>query len=242
MNSNSLFTTLFITTFTSFFSHAQEPKDLNYYGELNATTTLISEYLFRGISQSDEKPALQGSVDWSHRNGLYAGIWASNVDFNDGNQSRVEIDYYAGYIHNVEDWAFEGGIVHYSYPGAAPSLQYDYTELKAAAAYTYHDITTQATVFFSTDYFGGAGKSGYYELAASKPVGDSFNVFAHAGHQTIEVNQNYGVPDYTNWGIGATYMHELADLTVQYSDTDLSRGECNDGCEAGILFSISKTF
>ncbi len=60
--------------------------------DVSANVGFVSEYSFRGIAQSDEHPALQGGFDVSHSSGLYAGIWGSNVDFNDGDQASVEVD------------------------------------------------------------------------------------------------------------------------------------------------------
>ncbi|HRQ61874.1 MAG TPA: TorF family putative porin, partial [Alphaproteobacteria bacterium] len=65
-------------------------------GEFSASAALVSEYAFRGISQSDEHPALQGSIDYEHESGFYAGVWGSSVDFNDGSEATVETDLYAG--------------------------------------------------------------------------------------------------------------------------------------------------
>ncbi len=66
-------------------------------GEFSTTIGFVSEYSFRGIAQSDERPALQGSIDWSHDSGFYAGVWGTNVDFNDGDEAQLETDLYAGY-------------------------------------------------------------------------------------------------------------------------------------------------
>ena len=64
------------------------------WGDLSANLGVYSDYRFRGISQTDEGPALQGSLDWSHDSGVYLGTWASNVDFADAD---VEVDLYGGY-------------------------------------------------------------------------------------------------------------------------------------------------
>lgn len=65
-------------------------------GEFESYVTLVSEYSFRGVAQSDEGPALQGGVDWSHDSGFYIGSWASTVDFNDGDEANIELDIFAG--------------------------------------------------------------------------------------------------------------------------------------------------
>ena len=52
--------------------------------DITGNVGLTTDYVFRGISQTDEKPAIQGGLDYAHSSGAYAGVWASNVDFNDG--------------------------------------------------------------------------------------------------------------------------------------------------------------
>ena len=69
--------------------------------EITSTVGFVSEYVFRGITQSDENPALQGSVDFNHSSGAYAGIWGSTVDFNDSDEASLETDLYAGYAEHA---------------------------------------------------------------------------------------------------------------------------------------------
>ena len=106
-------------------------------GDFSTTIGFVSEYSFRGISQSDEHPALQGSVDWSHESGVYAGIWGSNVDFNDGDEASVEADIYAGYSGELEGFTYDIGAIYYAYPGADSDLDYDFVEAALSAGYDF---------------------------------------------------------------------------------------------------------
>ena len=79
---------------------------------LSATAAFITDYIFRGVSNSDENPAVQASFDASY--GIfYAGIWGSNTDFGDG----IEIDYYAGIKPMWKNITFDIGGVYYTFPG-----------------------------------------------------------------------------------------------------------------------------
>ena len=86
----------------------------------------VSDYRFRGISQSAGDPALQGSFDIAFDNGWYVGTWASNVDF--GDNADVEIDWYGGYYWEINDTvALDVLLTYYTYPGY--DYDADYLEL-----------------------------------------------------------------------------------------------------------------
>ena len=89
--------------------------------EVSANVALTTDYKFRGISQSDESPALQGGFDLGFDNGMYVGTWASSVDFDtngDGFDGSLELDYYVGWGGDISDSVgVDVGILYYSYPG-----------------------------------------------------------------------------------------------------------------------------
>ena len=77
------------------------------HADISATVTGISDYDFRGVSQTADDPALQGSIDFEGETGLYAGIWASNVDFDDCCGEDYEVDYYVGWTAgDAVEWDF----------------------------------------------------------------------------------------------------------------------------------------
>lgn len=209
----------------------------------SANVSLVSEYSFRGIAQSDEGPAIQGGFDIAHTSGLYAGVWGSNVDFNDGDEASVEIDLYAGYSNAYNDINYDLGVIYYSYPGADDSLNYDFWELSAAIGYDFGHFASSASINYSPDYFGESGDSYYYAAAVDVPLPYDLGLSAHVGYQDIDDEAAFGVPDYTDWSLGLGYSYEGFDFAVQYVDTDLDEpSECADGCAERIIFSISKSF
>ena len=80
---------------------------------LSANVAMTTDYIWRGISQTDNGPAIQGGIDYAHSSGFYLGTWASNVDFGTGDDSNIEIDVYGGYGNEVGGLSYDVGIIHY---------------------------------------------------------------------------------------------------------------------------------
>ncbi len=87
------------------------------HAELTGTVTAVSDYDFRGITQTAHDPALQGSIDYAHSSGFYVGAWGSNVDFGDCCDENIEVDIYAGF-RGGETITYDVGAIYYTYPGA----------------------------------------------------------------------------------------------------------------------------
>jgi len=214
-------------------------------GEFSTTIGFVSEYSFRGLSQSDEGPAVQGSIDWSHDSGFYAGVWGSNVDFNDGDEATVETDLYAGYSGEIEGFAYDIGALYYAYPGADSDLDYDYFEGAFSLGYDFDVAALSAAINYSPDNFASTGDATYVAGYVDVPL--PFLPFdtklsGNIGHQWIEDNAGFGVEDYMDWGLGLSSNIEGFDVGLKYIDTDLDETEdCADGCEERVILSISKT-
>jgi uncharacterized protein (TIGR02001 family) len=211
--------------------------------ELSANVGLVSQYSFRGIAQSNENPALQGGFDISHSSGLYAGVWASNVDFNDGDEAHIETDLYAGYANTVDKFSYDLGVIYYAYPGADSSLDYDYWEGKFELGYDFDIFSATAALYYSPDFFAGSGDALYSMLGVDVPLPADFSLSGHVGYQAVDDNAAFAVPDYTDWSVGLGYTYEGFDFSLQYIDTDLDEpGECADGCAERVIFGISRSF
>mgnify|MGYP005823993731 FL=1 len=103
----------------------------------SASVTLTTDYIFRGISLTDEDPATQGSFDYAHSSGLYAGTWASNIS--DSADSNIEIDLYAGFANEFGDTGigYDVSVIRYTYPGQNSNDELDYTEYLGSLSYSY---------------------------------------------------------------------------------------------------------
>ena len=82
--------------------------------DLSVNVGFVSEYSFRGIAQSNENPAVQGAFDVSDDSGLYAGVWGSNVNFNDSDEAQLEVDVYGGYSGEFKGLSYDVGLIYYA--------------------------------------------------------------------------------------------------------------------------------
>ena len=191
-------------------AHAQDaaPSPTLTFNVAGATN-----YEFRGVSQTDNKAALQGGADAGY--GLfYAGVWASNVKFA-GDKADVEIDTYAGVKPTFGSVAFDFGVIHYGYLGEAVGVQDDYWEFKAAASKTFDKATIGVAAYYSPDFFAKTDNAIYYEVNGAFAVTPKISVSAALGRQDVSY-----AGDYTTWNVGAAYaITDHASIDVRYWDT-----------------------
>ncbi|MEM7150335.1 MAG: TorF family putative porin, partial [Pseudomonadota bacterium] len=145
----------------------------------STTITAASDYTFNGVSQTDNDPALQASLDYAYDNGVYAGVWASNVDF--GDDTDFELDAYVGrYIQLNEQVSLDYGIAYYTYQGNNSDGNYAEAYTKFGYASDYGQ--TELNFWYSWDYFGY--DTGHvismiahtYELAPNHAIRASFDI------------------------------------------------------------------
>lgn len=212
---------------------------------------VVSDYRFRGISQSDKDPAVQagaeatlGVNDWLT---IYAGLWGSSVDFNNG--TDAEIDAYGGFRGTFDKLGLDLGFIRYIYTGTGSTDSENFTELKAGVSYDFGYVLPSAAIYYSQDYFGNSGDAVYYTagVAIPIPVTDfSPTIKANIGQQHIDIPARFGITkdkyiDY-NIGLFATYWGFTAG--IQYVDTNLSKTECGglSTCEGGAVLSLNYAY
>ncbi|MDK2595280.1 TorF family putative porin [Pseudoalteromonas obscura] len=146
----------------------------------STTVTAASDYTFNGVSQTQNDPAIQGSLDKAFDNGVYAGSWASNVDFGD---TDIEWDFYVGKFVELNTlWSADFGIAYYTYHGASESNDGNYPEAYAKFGYDNALGNTEFNFWYSWDYFGsGAGHTiamiaHTVEVAPNHAIRASFDV------------------------------------------------------------------
>ncbi|MGR4864146.1 TorF family putative porin [Caulobacter sp. LARHSG274] len=184
--------------------------------KLSYNVGVASDYIFRGVSQTQNDPQVFGGVDATYGIG-YAGVWASNVDFGADDPS-AEIDLYTGVKPTVGDTNLDLGVIYYSYvkdKGLTPGA-YSYFEVKAAASRSLGPATVGLAAYYSPEFPGKTGEAIYYEVNGSIPAGEKLSFSGALGHQEID-----SAGDYATWNIGGTYAvtPNLA-LDARYSDTD----------------------
>lgn len=215
---------------------------------VTATPSVSSDYLFRGISQTRNRPAIQLTLDAQHESGFYVGAFASNVTF-PGSNARQELDVLAGYRFELAGVSLDLGGVYYTYPGYdTPTGSYDYNYFEAIlkGSYTLDPVKLVGTVAWSPNFYFETGSAVYVEGGADISLPFDFTLAGRVGYQWIEKNTRYGAPDYTNWSIAVT--REIVGgfmLTVGYYDTDVSKSECFAGakfCDARAMVTLSRAF
>lgn len=200
----------------------------------------MTDYNFRGISQSDRKPAVQAYGElqvWD--NFFYAGVAASSVDL--ATKPSAEIDLTFGIRPKFGDFTFDFGGIGYIYPNETQLINNgviwtpkntDMFELAAKGAYTWNDLTVGANVFYTWNWLGTGAQGTYTSLTAK------YNTpFLKGGYISGEIGRYFlgttnallgsiRLPDYTYGNIGVGYTYQIATLDLRYHDTNLSKSQC----------------
>jgi len=198
---------------------------------------LTSDYVFRGVSQTEEKPAFQIGADLNFGGGFYIGAWASNVDFGDDGP-WAEVDTYIGWNHDLsDDWNLDLAINRYNYIGAKDSFgDGDYNEFLAVLSYA---DTYNFHFGYTNDVYGLDEKAFYYGLDGSWDIGGDFSLGASVGLSTFD--SNTGIEDYMDWSVSLSRDFGPVNASLGYFGTD-SDGEFNFGKAADdrivLTFSI----
>ena len=206
--------------------------------ELSGNVSIGTDYIYRGISQTDEEATIQGGFDWVSDSGIYAGIWASNLAF-DG---YIEMDYYIGYGGSINaEVEYDIGFLHYDYPNQA-SGHSDYNFDEVYGSVSYKGVTLGLAV--SSDFFGESDSGQYVYIEYELGLANDFGLAFHYGSQDIDDNVAFGAPDYSEYSIGVSKSVSGFDLGLTWYDTDLSSTECFGGtdlCDSRVVFALSKS-
>jgi uncharacterized protein (TIGR02001 family) len=176
------------------------------------TATAASDYVFRGISQTENGAAVFGSARVSYDN-LYAGVGMENVNFH--NSTSAEYDLSAGWTPVVYGFRVDLGVVRYGYIDQPVHTEIDTTEVKAVVLHDFGPVTLGGAVYYSGNYFGSHRDDVYGEGRASYRITPKLTVSGAAGRQSG------GLSDHTTWNVGATYTFiKHVSLDLRYADTD----------------------
>ncbi len=196
-------------------------------GEFSTNVALTTDYVWRGISQTEEDPAIQGGFDYTNSL-FYAGIWASNVDFN--SEADMEADLYAGLAGEFEGGlTWDVGAIGYLYPGES-SL--DFYEIYAGLGYEVSGVALGGYVYFDPD-----NESTYIEGKAAYSFTDAISADVSLGSFSFD-----GAGDYTNWSAGGTYRFDWVDVDLRYWDTNIANALGIAEAEERVVLTVSKSF
>ncbi len=216
---------------------------------ISANVAVTSEYFFRGLSQTDGSPTIQGGLDFGYDlDGpvdVYLGIWGSGVNFQSptaGDDATTEFDIYGGLTGEVEGISWDAGFIWYTYPGADSTLNYDFVEAAFSLGYDFGPYAVSASLNYSPEYFGDSGDSFYWAGGVDVPLPEGFGLGFHLGYQSIDKNANFGAPDYLDWSVTVSKEFEGIGFSLAYIDTDIAEGTCGDACDTKVVGTISKSF
>ena len=213
-------------------------------GDLSANAAFSTDYSFRGISQTDNGPALSGGLDWTHDTGFYLGTWLSNVDFNvtsTPSSPELEVDIYGGYAREWSQILWDVGVIYYHYANineGGGSAEVDYVEGYLKAGHDFGPIDATVGVHISPDYTGETGFYAYpaLNLGATMPGAEWLSLAANVGYSFIDEEATLGVGDYLDYGVSVgALIEDLVTISVGYFGTNLDNDEClNPGAAFGV--------
>ncbi|MEZ0307341.1 MAG: TorF family putative porin [Ramlibacter sp.] len=158
----------------------------------------VTEYRYRGISQSGMKPALQGGIDFTHKSGFYLGTWGSTIKWikDAGGDAPIEIDIYGGYKGTAGDFSYDVGVLSYQYPGHDLAVSPTTTEIYGAG--TFGPVTIKYSHSLSNLFGFSNSKNSYYlEGAATFDLGNGWSLVPHIGYQKVKNNDPFTYTDYS---------------------------------------------
>ncbi len=212
--------------------------------------TLVSDYRFRGISQTDKRFAIQGTFSVNTASGFYGTVWGSSVDDYIANGGDAEIDLIAGYKKTFGGTTVDGGLLYYYYPGSG-GANTDFAEPYISLAHTFGPATAKITANYAFKQKGiysgrpGRTKDDNLYLAGDLSAGipnSPISVSGHLGHSFGPSYLTIG-KSYTDWNLGASYLYKNLTFGVSYVDTNKSLyvGRRNIA-KAGIVGSVGVAF
>jgi uncharacterized protein (TIGR02001 family) len=234
---------------------AAPPSDVT----INGSATVVTDYRFRGVSQTDRNPAVQGSITVSHSSGFYASVWGSSVSgyVVATNNTSQEIDLILGWKKTFSGTTLDAGLLYYYYPKTTGGYT-NFAEPYVSVAHTFGPVTAKATVNYapkqkalgsvqnivpepSQDNVYAAGD--FSAAIPNTPLG----LTAHIGHNwgpSWLASDFNGKKGYTDWSVGATLTYKAITFGVQYVDTDAvfisSSGK--NVAKGGVVASIGASF
>jgi uncharacterized protein (TIGR02001 family) len=217
---------------------------------------LFSDYRFRGVSQTNGKPAFQGGFDFAHKSGFYLGNWNSNVDAGMYNGANLEMDFYGGFKGSVDSFSYDVGALYYYYPGSGllGTPKIDNTELYIAGGWGPLSLKYS---YATSDFFGVPDTKGAYYLdgTVTYPLTKELSLVGHVGYQgglkngaRITELDGSVQTSITDWKLGVTYDLSGWVVGASYIDTNRSftlgaaAATNKDIAKGTLVVSLTKSF
>jgi len=201
---------------------------------------ITSDYRFRGLSQNNKNPALQGGVDVAFKEGFYLGTWASQVsDWAAGSKGdNLEVDFYGGFKKEISGLTFDFGAIAYYYPGSrkgsdsgtdyAANTEEVYVGVTYGPALFKVNYVVGDNYFASTDTTKSARGTKYYDLTLTQEIAPKLSLVAHAGYTDYKESASgytsYGKFSYADYYVSLTYDLDGVIISGKYHINDMSAG------------------
>ena len=227
---------------------ADEPAAESFLpGTFTGNVALTSDYVFRGLSQSWNNPAIQGGMDWDTGAGFHFGLWGSSLNFKEAalgttSQASVETDLYGGYAGKIDNFSYDIGFIYYWYPGARASLNYDLWEVYGKAGYDFGPAQASFAVNYTPDNFGGTDTAIYFNTGLTVLITDKLSVTGAVGYWDLKAP----LANQWDWNLGAKLnVNNWFTVDARYYDTNIV-GDCilvgKKTCGAKGVVTISRSF
>jgi uncharacterized protein (TIGR02001 family) len=235
----------------------QEPLVPLPEGKFVGNVTFATQYWFRGLKQTkDGTGAIQGGIEYDHPSGLYLGAWGSNSQVTQSPAdthtatASVEMDFSTGYRNTFafdDKASFDLGLNYVYYPGTQHAdLNFDWLDVIGKVGYDLGFAQPGVKLIYSPDMQYESGSAYYVSADLPVPVGKYFTVTLHGGHQWVDNNARFGLPDYSDYGIGIGANVLGLDVAINYVGNDMKKSQCANmvggGSCDGIVLTIGKTF
>ncbi|MFA7552818.1 MAG: TorF family putative porin [Spongiibacteraceae bacterium] len=205
-----------------------------------ASTTFATDYKFRGISQTMNDPAVHASFDYAHSSGFSAGVWGSNIDSAESgpadDEADLELDIYVGWGTNFnDDWAVNGTLIHYLFPGTASGFDLDWTEFQFDLHYQDY-LSFQ--IAYSDEVFNLKDSGLYYGLSGNYPIADKYRLIASVGYSDLDDALG---DSYVDFSIGAEADIGIFTAQLVYVGADNNGADLfgDNKADQRFVFSIS---
>ena len=219
---------------------------------ISGGATVVSDYRFRGISQTDKRFAVQGTLGVSHESGAYVGVWGSSIDDYVAFGSDQEIDIYGGYKKTFGGTTVDGGVLYYYYPGSHGNNS-DFFEPYVSATHTFGPVSAKVGAAYAWNQHAIAiqhDRDDNLYLYGEGSIGvpnTGFTVTGHLGHTFGRSVLSDGLKGYYDWNVTGAYAWKNLTFSIAYVDTDIKdrEFELTNGrhpTKGGVLGSVGVAF
>lgn len=229
-------------------SPAQEETQDNFL--VSGSLAFLTEYYWRGTTQTKEKPAVQGTLRLDHDSGFYAQLFASNIQLDIG--SSLELDYYIGYNYPInKDLKLNLQYLDVNYPGEDKTLpQVDFEEYSVALLAS-NLLKTEdelnLSFYYSPDYTLETGKTLRYEVGYRYPVADQWHVYTQVAYNQFASKAAYTLlwgtdekRDFYDYKLGVDFNYHDYIFDLYYANANVNQNL--PSADQTVVFSLTKLF